>query len=61
MIIQRKRFKTGASTASRVAGLLAEDEHTMSTSFQDNFWLGKLSYFSAMFQSTNRLNLSLQG
>jgi len=40
---------------------LAEDEHTMSTSFIDNFWLGKLSYFSAIFQSTNRLNLLLQG
>jgi len=40
---------------------LAQQGHPMSTNFQDNFWLAKLSYLSAILQNTNRLNLSLQG
>ena len=40
---------------------LVQQEHPMSNNFQDNFWFVKLSYFSAVFQNTNRLNVSLQG
>ena len=33
----------------------------MAINFQDNFWLGKLSYLCSIFDNTNQLNLSLQG
>ena len=40
---------------------LTQERHPVSANFQDIYWLAKLSYLSAIFESTNQLNLSIQG
>ena len=46
---------------NELSTFLAQERHPMSANFEDIYWLAKLSYLSALFESTNQLNLSIQG
>ena len=46
---------------NELSTFLTQERHPMSANFEDIYWLAKLSYLSALFESTNQLNLSIQG
>ena len=46
---------------NKLSGFLSQERHPMAANFKDIFWLTKLSYLTAVFESTNQLNLSMQG
>ena len=46
---------------NELSTFLTQERHPMSANFEDIYWLAKLSYLSALFKSTNQLNLSIQG
>ena len=46
---------------NELSAFITQERHLMSANFEDIYWLAKLSYLSAIFESTNQLNLSSQG
>ena len=46
---------------NELSTFLTQERHPMSANFEDIYWLAKLSYLSALLESTNQLNLSIQG
>jgi len=54
MVIQRQKLR------EELYVFLAQEEHSMAASFENTFWLAKLSYLTAIFERMNQLNLSMQ-
>ena len=46
---------------NELSTFLTQERHSMAANFEDIFWLTKLSYLTAIFESTDQLNLSVQG
>ena len=58
---RRKVLNCVFQLRNELSAFLTQERHPMSANFEDIYLLAKLSYLSAIFGSTNQLNLSIQG
>ena len=56
-----KVLKQVFQLCNELSTFLTQERHPMAANFEDIFWLTKLSYLTAIFESTNQLNLLMQG
>ena len=59
--LSRKVLKRVFQLRNELSTFLTQERHQMAANFEDIFWLTKLSYLTAIFESINQLNLSMQG
>ena len=46
---------------NELSAFFTQERHPVTENFENIFWLAKLLYLTAVFESTNQLNLSMQG